>query len=450
MYNYRASWWEMNLKANDSLSKKITHALSQIFVIYSLGSDLFEDVGLLSAGYYDVLNQNAFGNYRDILREVSRNPAMGLYLSHINNPKSDPANNIHPDENYAREIMQLFSIGLYELNNDGTRRLDSNNRPIPTYDADDIREFAKIFTGFGNGSGEMIFGVFGVEESYEYGDVPMKMYDEWHEPGSKQLLNGQLVPAGQTGMQDFEDAIDNLFYHPNVGPFIGKALIQFLVTSNPSPAYVGRVANAFNNNGQGVRGDLKAVVKAILLDPEARNCQALLHPTAGKLREPITRYVSMVRAFNPSSSMCTFFNVFERWYENTGQIPFYAPSVFNFYLPDFQPNGAIADQNLVAPVFQIHNSSTAIGYINEVNNWIFNNSIQEESTIQLDFTDELSLVNQPGLLVDRLDILLASGQLSSETKNIIVDAVTQVSGAEDKVNMALYLVLISPEFAILK
>ncbi|MEM1321226.1 MAG: DUF1800 domain-containing protein [Bacteroidota bacterium] len=458
MMSFRIAWWNWTLKRPDLLRQRVTHALSQIFVISSVGSDLFEDHGELSTYYFDVLNRNAFGNYRQLLSEVSRNPSMGLYLSHMFNPKSDPANNIHPDENYAREVMQLFSIGLYELNNDGTRKLDASGNFIPTYNNADIREFAKIFTGFGNGIPGHPWGV--PMEDGLIAMYPMAMFEEWHEPGSKTLLNGQIVPAGQTGLQDFNDAMDNLHNHPNVGPFIGKALIQFLVSSNPSPAYVNRVANAFNDNGQGVRGDLKAVVKAILLDEEARQCDVANAPYRGKLREPIVRYSGFMRAFNAEAignSGEWFATTMDDWLATVGQVPLFASSVFNFYSPEYQPNGPIADQNLVAPVFQIHNSTTSIGFINNVQYWTFEElpfiDAGEHSELPsepiLDFDDEWELADNPTALVDRLDILLACGQLSDASKTIIVNALSQLI-EEDRLAMALYLILISPDYAFLK
>ncbi|MEM8908304.1 MAG: DUF1800 domain-containing protein [Bacteroidota bacterium] len=447
---FRSAWWEMNLKSPDLLRQRINYALSQIFVVSAFGSDLFEDNGGLSGAYYDILGQHAFGNYRNLLSAISLSTSMGFYLSHFNNPKSDPANNIHPDENYAREVMQLFSIGLYELNNDGTYQLDANGQLIPTYNNVDIGEFAKIFTGFGDGRPNGSWESFDEDIAGQLAIFPMKMYEEWHEPGEKRLLNGQIVPAGQSGLADFNDAMDNLYQHPNVGPFIGKALIQFLVTSNPSPAYINRVANAFNDNGNGNRGDLQAVVKAILLDEEARNCSPLNQPTAGKLREPVLRYTGFLRAFNSLAEEQVFENYFDSWLDNTGQVPMYASSVFNFYLPTFQPNGPIANQNLVAPVFQIHNSSTSIGFVNEVDEWTFEDRPLEETPIDLNFNDELALAEDAMALVNRLDILLACGQLSENAKTIIANAVAQIPNDEEKVDLAVYLVLISPDYAILK
>ncbi|MEM9823561.1 MAG: DUF1800 family protein, partial [Bacteroidota bacterium] len=465
MIEFRSAWWNLIMKNPDLLRQRINYILSQIFVVSAFGSDLFEDHSSLSSVYYDVLGSNAFGNYRNLLSGVSRNVSMGIYLSHMNNPKSDPANNIHPDENYAREVMQLFSIGLYELNNDGTRKTDGNGQLIPTYDNNDIREFAKIFTGFSNGLPNGQFGV-PVGEGEALDDivvVPMKMYDAWHEPGVKNLLNGQVVAAGQSGMQDFEAAMDNLYHHPNVGPFIGKALIQFLVSANPSPAYVDRVANTFNDNGEGQRGDLKAVIKAILLDPEARTCDALNQATSGKLREPILRYTGFLKAFNTQSNIDWLLHPMDDWGEEVGQIPVYATSVFNFYQPEFQPNGPVATQNLVAPVFQIHNSSSSIGFINEVNRWTFmdipfgyldwlSNNFPNLGNISIlpNFTDEMALVADAPALIDRLDLLLACGQLSESSKAIIVDAVNQATTPEDKLDLALYLIMVAPDYAILK
>ncbi|MEL7423172.1 MAG: DUF1800 domain-containing protein [Bacteroidota bacterium] len=460
---FRSAWLNQVLRSPDLLRQRMNYALSQIFVVSAFGSDLFEDHTILSSGYFDLLGQHAFGNYRDLLSAVSRHLSMGVYLSHFNNPKSDPANNIHPDENYAREVMQLFSIGLYELNNDGTRQLTPDGNFIATYNNDDIREFAKVFTGFGVGGPEGQFGVDIWEVVEDGGKFPMAMYEEWHEQGEKRLLNGMVVPAGQTGLQDFEMAMDNLYQHPNVGPFIGKALIQFYVSSNPSPAYVNRVATVFNDNGEGVRGDMGAVLKAILLDPEARDCAAIANPTAGKLREPIVRYMHFLRAFNADNPARVFLDPLFVWGENVGQIPMYASSVFNFYQPEFQPNGPIAEQDLVAPVFQIHNSSSSIGYINMVNQWTFEGYPLDDLTedvnaeganvqlaTSLDYTDEVALLTDPVELVDRLNILLAAGQLSMNTQETIVTALQSVEDEEQRLPLAIYLVLISPDFAILK
>ncbi|MEM8891578.1 MAG: DUF1800 family protein [Bacteroidota bacterium] len=454
--NFRSGWWNYALRTPDQLRQRLTYNLSEILVVSAFGGDLFEDVSNLSNAYYDVLGQNSFGNYRSLLSAVSRNASMGIYLSHLNNPRADTINNIHPDENYAREVMQLFSIGLYELNEDGSHKLDGNGNSIPTYDNEDIREYAKVFTGFGNGG---LGGRWGVIPDYQaftefnsFVTTPMRMYDQWHEPGEKTLLNGQIIPAGQTGMQDFQDVMDNLSNHPNVGPFIGKALIQFLVSSNPSPQYIQRVSQAFNDNGQGIRGDMRALIKAILLDPEARNCSPLSVPTAGKLREPIIRYSGLVKAFNPNINVNQglIVDAMDGWQESVGQVPMFSRSVFNFFLPSYQPQGDLASANLTAPVFQIHNSSTSLAYVNYVDFMTAEEIYIEGTNPRLDLSDELSLVNNPEALIDRLNILLACGQLSATNQAIISNAVSQVGDPLDKLSMALYLVLISPDYAVLK
>ncbi|MEO1367534.1 MAG: DUF1800 family protein, partial [Acidobacteriota bacterium] len=252
--------WKRLLTAPDVVRQRVTFALSQIFVIGRLTEEIFED-SRASAAFWDLLADNAFGNFRDILLGITLQPSMGIYLSHLYNRRSDPANNRFPDENFAREVMQLFSIGLFELNPDGSQKLDSAGQPIPTYGNEQITEMAKIFTGLGLAPefpGQTVeWGDRGVSTRH----FPMVMFEEEHEPGPKTLLDGFVVPAGQTGMQDIEMAIDHLFNHPNVGPFVATHLIKFLVTSNPTPAYVARVSAAFDNNGTGVRGDLSAVIR---------------------------------------------------------------------------------------------------------------------------------------------------------------------------------------------
>ena len=287
---WHSAWWQYTMESPDVLRNRVALALSEIFVISELPT--LDDVPLALPNYYDMLLEHSFGNYRDLLEDVTLHPAMGLYLTHVNNPKADSSLNRFPDENYAREIMQLFSIGLYELNVDGTRKLDANDNFIPTYDHDDIANFAKVFTGLTYPDAI----VFGQNPQSELSFLqPMKMVNTWHEGGEKTLLNGFVVPdrSPKDGMADIQDALDNLYNHPNVGPFIAYRLIQRLIRSNPSTEYVGRVASKFNDNGQGVRGDMKAVIKAILLDEEARDCAMAEDPFDGMLREPMVRYTQI-------------------------------------------------------------------------------------------------------------------------------------------------------------
>ncbi|MEM9172224.1 MAG: DUF1800 family protein, partial [Pseudomonadota bacterium] len=288
IYARRLAWWHNTVTAPDTLRQRVAFALSQIFVVSDNVDALLVYPDALST-YYDLMLTNAFGNFRDLLYDVTTSPAMGLYLSHLNNRRSDPANNIFPDENFAREVMQLFSIGLFELNQDGSVQIGSNGLPLPTYSNADIAEFAKVFTGFSFGGDAAFFGNIDAPVF----SLPMQMFDVAHEPGEKRLLRGTVLPAGQTGLEDVNAAIDNLFEHPNVGPFIGKQLIQRLVTSNPSPAYISRISAVFADNGRGERGDLAAVVRAILLDPEATQRPTGAQQTSGKLQEPVVRYVSL-------------------------------------------------------------------------------------------------------------------------------------------------------------
>jgi len=463
--HFQYAWWQANINNEDLLRQRIALALSEIFVI-SWNSNI-ADYGVGLGDYYDVLKDNAFGNFRDLLLDITLHPMMGGYLSHYNNPRSFPDQNIHPDENYAREIMQLFSIGLHELNQDGTYQLDENGDRIPTYDNDDIKEFAKIFTGLGASEVmENPWGVtaeFGVEFYFAKKDIPLTMYEAWHQPGQKHLLNGLTVPSGQSGMQDINTAIDNLFNHQNVAPFIALRLIQQLVKSNPSPNYISRVSQAFNNTN-GVRGDMKAVIKAILLDEEARNCSWVNNPSSGKLIEPMLRYFNVTRQVDLDNDTGIYWNTGWAFFEATKQLPLGAPHVFNFYPPDYVPNNEFAAENLLGPEFKIHNSASSLAYINEVNFWTFPEYVPVLNTwdlgiedTPLDYESLKYYAKDSEVLVNELDKIFTRGQLSNETKQIIVEAVDPLIGDNEsvdfmhyRVKMALYLILISPDYAILK
>ncbi len=480
-FYWRMAWWNNTMKSPDLLRQRVALALSEIMVI-SEKSELNNSAPGL-ASYYDVLSRNAFGNFRTLLYDVTMHPAMGFYLDHINNPKSDSINNTHPDENYAREVMQLFTIGLYQLNPDGTHMLDQNGNEIPSYDNDDIKEFAKVFTGLGPqqyywpwtdySTLPVVWGLgFNGNPSTINMTLPMQMFNQWHEPGPKYLFNGQVLPAGQTGMQDLNGAVDNLFNHPNVGPFIGRRLIQRLVKSNPSPAYVSRVAAAFANNGQGVRGDMKAVIKAILLDPEARDCAWIDDPASGKLREPIVRAIRLFKGFDLENNSKQYWNLGISLEASVSQHVLASPSVFNFYLPDFQPNGPIANANLVGPEFQLHNSRTAVDYYNYMYFSLFADYFMEISTtadstifgspnrnfnlgadrVLLNLADEEALVDNPLALVDRLDMIMGSGGFSEETKQTIADIIPLFSAIDPAIatKVALYLMTLSPDYNIQK
>ena len=463
--HFQYSWWQSNINNNDLLRHRIALALSQVMVI-SWNSNI-GDYGVGLGSYYDTLKDNAFGNFRDLLLEITLHPMMGGYLSHYNNPRSFPDQNAHPDENYAREIMQLFSIGLYELNQDGSYKVDSNGDRIPTYDNDDIKEFAKIFTGLGPAEvNDNPWGVtpnFGVNFWFAKKDVPLMMYENWHQPGEKHLLNGTTVPSGQDGMKDIEDAIDNLFNHPNVAPFISLRLIQQLVKSNPTPAYVSRVSAAFNNSN-GVRGNMKAVIKAILLDPEARTCSWVENPNQGKLIEPMMRYFNATRQLDLKNDNGIFWNIGWPFFNATKQLPLGAPHVFNFYPPDFVPNNEFDNENLIGPEFKLHNSATSLAFVNQVDSWTWPEYVSiltnwedgiDSTPLNLDTLKYFAKDSE--VLVNELDKLFTRGQLSNDTKQIIIDAIDPMIQYQDyadyllyRVKLSLYLILISPDYAILK
>jgi uncharacterized protein (DUF1800 family) len=467
-----AAWWHRAMGVTnlypggpaaqpDPLRQRMGFALSQIFVI----SDRLESLGVSPDGmatYYDQLLTNAFGSYRELLFDVSTHPCMGLYLSHLMNRKADPALNRFPDENYAREIMQLFSIGLWELNQDGTRRLDTNGLPIPTYDNGDITELARVFTGLGYG-GTNANGFFGAPQNLR---DRMKMWDAEHDCNAKTLLNGFAIPAraasnpdtGAAGWADLEDALDSLFWHTNVAPFIGRQLIQRFVTSNPDTGYIARVSAVFNDNGSGVRGDLGAVLKAVLLDPEARDPARLHDPAFGKQREPFLRVVNFGRAFNAASAEGIY--PLDNFYMDHYQEPLKAPSVFNFYLPGYQPPGAVSAAGLVGPEFQILNAGSAISapnyYYGAVRGGLHRwGSGIATRTVKLDLSQETNLVTDVDALVRRLDLGLTGGTLEPRTFQIVRDAVERVSTGtwdwqNERAYLAIYLVVTSPEFCVMR
>lgn len=445
----RYAWWDRAVRAPDELRQRVAFALSEIFVVSDRVEELADDPRALT-GYADMLLSNAFGNYRDLLRDVTFHPAMGIYLSHVNNRKADPVNNIFPDENYAREVMQLFSIGLFELNPDGTRKLDDDGQPIPTYSNREIRGFARVFTGL----------TFDCEEETEFGEFepcferPMRMVEAFHEPGEKELISGVVIAAGQPPLADIEQALDTLFHHPNVGPFISRLLIQRLVTSNPSADYIARVTAAFEGDGSTPRGDMKRVLRAIFLDPEAQAAPSE-RADFGKLREPVLRYLAVARALNASTSEADGLIANSGFFadELLRQHPFSSPSVFNFFLPDHSPIGEISNAALVAPEFQITTSSTVINVTNLMAYSIFENQIfvtlPPFAEIELDIGEYVEIADDVEALLDRLDLVFTYGTLSEGTRQAIRTAILPIEDElESRVRFALYLLLISPDYAV--
>lgn len=449
------SWYDNSITAPDQLRQRVAFALSEIMVVseQSLGRYPFA-----VADYYDMLARNAFGDFRQLIEQVTLHPAMGVYLSMLGNQRPDTALNIRPDENHARELMQLFTIGLVELNLDGSVRRDGQNQPIPTYDQATIEGFAHVFTGWSWAGGQNFQRA---RASIENQSLPMQAYAEQHDAGAKRVLSYPgaaltTISAGQTPARDLADALDNIVGHPNVAPFISKQLIQRLVTSNPSPQYVERVAQRFNNDGAGRRGNLGAVLKAILLDTEAR--EASSSPNAGKVKEPLLRVTQLWRAYNARSASGLFFIRDGNFV--LGQGPLQAPSVFNFFSPFHAPPGEIADANLVAPELQI-----ATEYLNtNTTNFVFATAFcyvptpvqgcgaPGRDTPILDTSIENSLANNPDALVDKIADRLLAGQISTvlrdEARAMVERAPANLPSL--RTAEALYLIASSPEFAYQK
>jgi len=439
-------WWRNAIQRPDQLRQRAAFALSELFVVSDVAGTLAEDpVGL--AEYYDVLARGSLGNYRTLLEDVTKSPVMGRYLSMFKNQKADPEHNIRPDENYAREVLQLFSIGLVMLNPDGTEILDGGGLPIPTFDQAVIEGFAATFTGW-NYAGATNWNW--PERNY----LPMEPWEEYHETAAKALLDGTVLPAGGTAQSDLTFALDLIFQHPNVGPFVGKALIQRLVTSNPSTEYVGRVAAVFADDGTGVRGNLLAVMKAVLLDPEAVQGHVDHPQTFGKLREPLLRLSALWRAFDARPVGGRF--AYHHPDQHFAQAPLRAPSVFNFFAPDYRPPGPILDAGLYAPEFQITTETRITSTTNRFYECTFEGwygyANPDEDTALIVLNDELALADDPPALVEHLNLLLMAGGMSPEMRTTVESMVadTDVEEPRQRVLEALYLITTSPEFAVQK
>lgn len=474
----------------DQLRQRVAWALSQIFVVSNSSGTLnYNPWGM--ADYYDTLSADALGNYRSLLEDVTKHPAMGIYLSSIGNQKADPATNRHPDENYAREVLQLFSIGLVQLNLDGSPVL-VGGEPVPTYDQETVRGFAAVFTGWiwnNSGCGETTYTCCSAN-TYEWCGpsnaddppwmLPMQPVEAYHDnthdkpllvyPGV--TLPGGVLPFGGDAQSELSAALDNIFQHPNVGPFMARRLIQNLVTSNPTSAYIARVAAVFNDNGSGVRGDLAAVVRAILLDPEARYGPWQYPQTFGKLREPLLKTTHLWRAMLGASSNGRITNLLpwppiEDWF---GQAPLRAPSVFNFFTPDYQPPGEIEYLGLRGPEFQIRDDA----HIVDTPNFLFHQVFCEflpfgpnDGCWGSDFPDNLRMnyngdvalaASDPEALIDEYNLLFMSGQMSPAMRQVLLTRLNALNADNSdngnvglsRVYQALYLILTSPEYSIQK
>lgn len=467
--NRQSAWWKLALTSEDQLRQRVAFALSQILVVSEQNSTLYNN-SLNLAHYYDQLVNGAFGSFRQLLENVTLSPMMGVYLSSLRNAKATfdartGAVLTSPDENYAREVMQLFTIGLNQLQPDGTLKLDPSGLPIPTYDQKTITEVAKVFTGWAFASDTTNVNNFrGAAANYF---APMVLFPAFHEDGAKTLFNGIQLPANQGGAKDLKDTLDALVNHPNTGPFISRQLIQRLVTSNPSPGYVYRVAQTFANDGTGTRGNLGAVVRAILTDYEARSMAVAATASFGKLREPLLRATALLRALNGASNLGRYANAPFHTPINTentlGQAPLHAPTVFNFFEPNYVQPGALAASGLYAPEYQILNDTTAISQPNQLWNFIYatrsaTNTL--ETTVGLKLDSLLPLARTPAALVEQANLLLAAGGLPKSVTDRFVAAITAMpngTGASfttaqdiERVRSALYLTVSVPQGAVQK
>lgn len=457
------TFYKAVFEGDDQLRQRVINALLQILVV-SLENGTINDAGTAMPNYMDMLGANAFGNFRTLLRDVTLHPAMGIYLDMLGSTGRAP------NENYARELLQLFSIGTVMLNPDGTPQRDAANKTVPTYSETDVQELSRALTGwhFANQIETQPWRYYWPERRWttpmtpwtgrlcpqdgrwpsgsttQWCDVsdPARSYPPPHDTGSKNLLSYpgavRVLPANQTPAKDVEDAIDNIFNHPNVGPFIGRQLIQRLVTSNPTPAYVARVTSAFNNNGSGVRGDMKAVLRAILLDVEARGASVAAGYSFGKLREPVLKFTQFHRAFSATQST----GYYGLWAlldpESLNQAPMHAPSVFNYYSPDHVPTGApMSTAKLQGPEFEIANAATVAGFASFSGWGILGGFLAGDAARWIKPNHDRYLVgsnalaDSPQALVDELDLLLTAGNLKSDFKASLVTMVAGITRTSD-------------------
>lgn len=462
--------WQQLIAAPDPVRQRMALALSEFFVVGIPG--LVERIrwpSFMVAHWWDTLCAHAFGNFRSLLEAVTLHPAMGMYLNTDGNQGENPATGRVPDENYAREVMQLFTIGLFNLEQDGSYR---NGVPTESYSASDVSNLARVFTGYrldertrgvGNTSlaGSTVY-------NYEYARLPMYMTESRRSTLAATFLD-VTIPAGTPAPQALNTALDTLFNHPNVGPFFGRQMIQRLVTSNPSPAYVARVAAAFNNNGSGVRGDLRAVWRAVLLDDEARAPQGLSDASFGKLREPMLRFVQWARTFGVTSTAGSW--KLGNFGAQLGQGPLRAPSVFNFFRPGYvPPNTAMAASGKVAPEFQLVSEQQVMDYLGAMVNPIRNGftiaqaalpqqaSTNTSNDIKANYAAELAIAHDASALLNRLDLLLTAGQLKPATRSLILGAlaspaVLSTSSESAKLNRiaaAIFLIMASADYLVQK
>jgi len=459
------SFWQQSMTAPDELRQRVKYALSQQFVISSNNTTSIQNMPRGEAAYYDLLGADAFGNFRQFLEDITLNPMMGQFLSVQGNDKGNATTD--PDENYAREVMQLFTIGLWQLNDDGSQKLDGNGNPIPTYSNTDVKGLAAVFTGWSwNIPGDSTDNAWSnccVYVGPGYGEelLSMQSFPNHHSTVEKDFL-GVTIPASGSPdpAGDLKIALDTLFNHPNLPAFFSKQLIQHLVTSNPSPAYINRVAQVFKDDGTGVRGNMQAVITAILMDQEARDtASATSNPQYGKVREALVRYTEWARAFTAQSRTGSFdVGSTEDPIYGLGQMWLRSPTVFNWFAPGYAPpNTSISAAGLLAPEMQMTNVSSVVGYINYMQGAIGANARGGPDVFSY-YSTEMSLAATPDQLMDRINLLLMSGQMSAILYNQILAAITDIpiptsnqnvinAALLARVQTAIYLIVASPDYA---
>jgi uncharacterized protein (DUF1800 family) len=462
--DFYVPWWTQVVNGQDQLRQRMAFSLSQILVNSNASA---AENGQTIAVYADIMANGALGNFRDLLEQVSLSMAMGQYLTYFHSDKPNPATGSHADENYAREVMQLFSVGLVMLNQDGTTMNDSSGNPVPTYGLPEIENLARVFTGWA--STPIPPHAVADDTGWQNADVdnlhPMVCYPLHHDTDAKTIITGVTIPAGGTCQSDMDMALDTLFKHPNVGPFIGKQLIQRLVTSNPSPGYVSRVAAAFNDNGSGTRGDLFAVAEAILTDSEA-----VTPGTASRLREPVLRFTELYRAFGATDGamdgkITEYQVVTYQGFLNFGQNAYSSPTVFNFFRPDYQRPAFLA-AGLVAPEFQITNEYTSVVLTNQIEQSTYqyidssgapfsepdNHVIPTTAqSMMLQTKQWEGFASTPGTLVDNLNAVFMAGQMPDAMKTVITTYLATFPASTPPAQLvaeAAFLVVGSPQFAV--
>ena len=447
--------WNQLMTSTDAPRKRVALALSEFFVV-SLSALNFSWRSHGIAAWWDLLVANAFGNYRKLLEDVTLNAAMGYYLNTKGNLKENVATGRAPDENYGREVMQLFTIGLYQLNLDGTEKRDASGNKIETYTQADTTNIARVFTGWDFNQTQNVDTLEPVQNrtipNTNFTRLPMRLTATNHSTLAASFL-GATVAAGTDGTSALKIALDTLFNHPNVGPFFGKQMIQRLVTSNPSPAYVARVTAAFNNSGRGVRGDLGAVVRAILTDTEARSLPA---PGFGKLREPVLRVAHWMRAFGATSGSGEYMMAWQL--ESMSERALSAPSVFGYFRPGYvPPNTRLADTGATAPEFQIVNESTTATWVNEVDTMVgyglgWTGSTSDVRSTLAPQTALAAAGNVDGL-IQNLSLLLFNGRMSRALQLNLLDAIGGVGGSDaashlNRARVAVLVAMSSPEYLV--